>query len=92
MGKLPFLHAVQITRQLRPDEFQLITMMLDHVRARLGADADPINARMDRDSAVAFNGDLKPVRMQCVDNRIIDLQHGFAAGYHDIARLRALTP
>ena len=67
-------------------------MMLDHVGSCLGADADPINARMDRNGAVAFNGDLKPVGMQCVDNRIINLQHGLAAGYHDIARLRAITP
>ena len=92
MGKLPSLHPVQITRQLRPDELQFVAMMLDHVRARLGADADPIDARMDRNSAVAFNGDLKPVRVQSVDNRIIDLLHGFAARDHNIARLRAVTP
>ena len=92
MGKLPLLHRLNVTGGLRPDQFQFVACVLNDVRASLGADAHPINAGMHLYRAIAFNRDLESLRVERIDDPIVHLQHGFAAGDHDIAIVSAIAP
>ena len=74
---------------LRIHELQLIAATLYDFRFRLGADADPVKARRRFDGAIALDANFKSSRVQCVDQRRIDLQQRFAAGANDVG-LRAL--
>src|SRR3546814_10041782 len=65
---------------------------LDHLASRLGADADPVQPRMRGQGAVALDRDGKAARMERVDQRVVDLEHRFPAGQHDIAPVPPLAP
>src|SRR3546814_20080641 len=42
--------------------------------------------------AVAFHGDFKIASMQCIDQRVVHLQHGFATSENDKALTLCLAP
>src|SRR3546814_12496555 len=42
--------------------------------------------------AVAFHGDFKIASMQCIDQRVVNLKHGFATSENDKALTLCLAP
>ena len=84
IGEAPARHRFGIATVLRPDEFQFVPPALDNIGPRFRTDTDPINSGMGFNRAVAFDGDGEPPRMQTIHQRIVDLQHRFPAGEHNI--------
>ena len=54
------------------------------LRVRLGADADPVHRLRHRQSAIGFDRRLKTQSGNRRQQRVIQLQAGFAAGEHNI--------
>src|SRR3546814_4007102 len=54
--------------------------------------SNPIDPPMCGKRAVAFHGDFKIASMQCIDQRVVHLQHGFATSENDKALTLCLAP
>ncbi|EAT09859.1 hypothetical protein SKA58_05360 [Sphingomonas sp. SKA58] len=65
---------------------------MHHVAAGFGTDADPVDAGMGGQGAVAFDRDGEAPIMQRIDQGVVHLQHRLPAGQHDIAAFRPFPP
>src|SRR6185312_1607536 len=75
---------------LRKDQLQLVAGAERERRARLGADADPVEAAGRRAGAVGLDGDREALGMERLDERTVELEQRLAAGADDEARRRRL--
>src|SRR5262249_49543818 len=64
-------------------ELQLVTVTLFQIGSGLRRDADPVDRIENRKRAVGLDGNAESLRVKRVDQLLIDLQHGFAAGQDD---------
>src|SRR6185437_8380453 len=71
-------------------QLQLVAGAERERRARLGADADPIEPAGRRAGAVGLDRDGEALGMERLDERLVELQQRLAAGADDEARRRAL--
>jgi len=78
MGEGQVLEAPRVERLLRVDEFEFVAERWLS-GARLWAHANPVNRARHRQRAVRLDGDFETFGMKRRDERLIDLQHRFAA-------------
>src|SRR6516162_5402823 len=82
--KIQSLELRRMRPGLRKDELQLVAFALLERNARLGTDANPIDATRRRARAVGFQRDHKAARVKRFDKRRIELQRRLAAGANDV--------
>lgn len=71
---------------LGEDELQFVAVGLDEFCSRFRAHADPVDAVWHGHRAVRLYGDRKAASMQCIDQVLVDLEHGLPACQHDEGR------
>ncbi|CAM2147406.1 hypothetical protein PT2222_10163 [Paraburkholderia tropica] len=77
---------------LRHHDLEFVAFGDHERRVGLRAHADPVDGVEHRQRAVGFDGDLEARRVQCIDERRVDLQHGLAARADHEAVVLALGP
>src|SRR5439155_10310964 len=92
MVKAPALQFAWVDPILRPNQLELVSFPLNHLRPGLRADADPIEPWLGRKRTVGFDGHPESARTKRVDERLVELKHGFAAGDHNQPLLHSCAP
>jgi len=68
--------------RLRINQLQFIPAPLHQFRPILGANADPVQSIGSRNRSIRLHRDLKPARMQCLNQRQIQLKQWLSTGTH----------
>src|SRR5579871_3389320 len=92
MAERQILQAIRRQPILWVDQLQFVSLLHDERRARLWADADPIEARGRANRSVGFDSNHEAALMQRRDEIIIDLQKRLAAGENDEAAADVVAP
>ena len=92
MVEPPALELGWIDSLLRPNQLQLIAAALDDVRARLGADANPVDSRSRGKRSIRLDCNAEAALMKRIDKLAIELQHRFSTGDHDQSPVAPFAP
>lgn len=65
-------------------ELELVTVAHDQGRVGLWADTEPVDSRRSRLGTVGLNPNLKTGPVECVNERLVELEQGLATGTHDV--------
>ncbi len=76
--------ARQILASLRYHHFELVTAIHDQRRLGFGADTNPVHARRYRQGAIGFYRDFEFMRMQGIDQCLVELKERLAPGENHV--------
>ncbi len=76
---------------LRKDQLQFVATTLDQLRTWLWRDTDPVDAARNWEGSVALYPNLKTAAFTGIDERLIQLEHGFSTSEDDIGSSCATT-
>ena len=80
IGEVPLLQRCRVDSLLRPDQLELVAALLDDIRSRLRADAQPVDSLDRGQGAVALDGHPEGPIVKRLDQFEVYLKHRIAAG------------